>query len=59
MTKAFTSLQDLEREHEDNIARLKRERADLERRLVNNKLELNRVESDLIITHAKRLGILP
>ena len=59
MTKAFTTLQDLEREHEDNIARLKRERADLERRLVNNKLELNRVEGDLIITHAKRLGILP
>lgn len=59
MTKAFTTLQDLEREHEDNIARLKRERADLERRLVSNKLELNRIEGDLIITHAKRLGILP
>ena len=59
MTKVFTTLEDLEQEHEDNIERLKRERRDLERRLVKNKLALNRAESDLIITHAKRLGILP
>ena len=58
MTKAFTTLNDLEDEHKGNIERLKLERKELERRLVENALELNRAEKDFIITHAKRVGII-